>query len=35
MIKANTTMIIPIIVAQNAPFFFKKTENVDPNFDDK
>ena len=35
MIKANITITRPIIVAHLAPFFSKKTENVEPNLNDK
>jgi len=35
MNKNNATIIKPIIVDHLAPFFSKKIENVEPNFDDK
>ena len=35
MTKATSTIIKPIIVAQNEPFFSKKEENVTPNLNDK
>ena len=35
MIKVNTTIVKPIIVAHKEPFFSKKEENDEPNLNDK
>ena len=35
IIEAKATIVRPIIVAHIAPFFSKKTENVEPNLNDK